>query len=159
MITWLSSIVTATLLVGSLAVERRSTRKTAQKLAIALTLCTLSLTLVSAALLPVPEGNLGNWLASGRHILVAAACNGLVGLIAVALTPLTSHSQRSFATILRLIAVGNLFLTVQHPWVLAVCWALSVAFTYSELTQHPETKSVAKLFLFYQLPSTIAFGV
>ncbi len=158
--TWISTGSSLVLVLGSFFVSRAMSRKVAQRRSVFVSILALGLNLLP---LLFARGSLdapsGAWLSSGRHILLAALCNGLIGLVAVGLSPLHSHGRRSFATILRLIAVGNVFLTVQHPIVLALCWAASAGLTHFQLTKIEKLRREARLFAIYQIPSALMFAV
>lgn len=157
---WISTCASAVLLSGSFFVIRAESRRDAQTRSVFIAIAALSLNLIPMLMPHAPPAVIqsGAWLGSGRHILVAAVGNGLIGLVAVGLSPLHSHGQGTFATILRLIAVGNVFVTVQHPLVLSLCWLTSVALTHRQLIKNEQLADVARLFLVYQVPSVVLFG-
>lgn len=159
--TWISSGAAIVLFCGSFLVSRAPNRKAGRSRSVYTAVAALVLNLIPMFL---PQGaplvsHSGAWLGTGRHILVAAFCNGLIGLIAVGLSPLYSHGRRSFATILRLIALGNVFLTIQHPVILVLCWFSSASLIHHQLKRTTELRDEARLFATYQLPSAVLFAL
>lgn len=79
-----------------------------------------------------------------------------VGVVAVAMAPLSTHSTRTLARVLRVIAVALGFLATRHAVVLAVLWTLSVWITWYELRERDS--ALGRLFAIYQVPSAVLFA-
>lgn len=83
------------------------------------------------------------------HIVI-----GIVGLVAVALSPATNTSPSTFMRILLLTGSSLLFVSIQSPLGLAILWSLSGLLTWSELYGRSVNERVtARVFAMYQIPS------
>lgn len=122
--------------------------------------------LISVAIL-VAALNAGYWtdavpadeglFSQGRYLLVAACVNSLIGSIAIALSPLTSHRPGTFARILLLIAVAGAFLGTTNPLALVVMWLGSAAVAYAELRSRSALVRERKLFAAHHALSGVLF--
>lgn len=93
----------------------------------------------------------------GRYLLVVACVNALIGCVAIALSPLTSHRPASFVRILLLFAIAGAFLGTSDPASLIVMWISSAAVAYAELRSQPDLAREKRIFAAYQGPSVVLF--
>jgi NADH-quinone oxidoreductase subunit M len=77
----------------------------------------------------------------------------LIGLIAVAMSPLRNSSEKSVSRVLVLVAASLAIVLSQHPLVIALLWAFTAYIPWLELRANPETRDTARVFAAYMLPS------
>lgn len=91
------------------------------------------------------------------HFAPAVTC--LVGLLAIALGPIESHSQRTLSRIAILIATALGFLAVPHPASLALMWLTSSYVVWRELRTLDGPVRTHRLFAAYHVPSAVLFAL
>jgi len=97
--------------------------------------------------------------AEHHYLVLAAAANPIICLLASALSPLASHRQHTFRSMLGLGAIGNAFLATTQPLVLAGLWLASVGVACSELFRLGRGSRAGWIFSVYQLPSALLFVI
>ncbi len=111
--------------------------------------------------IPMP-GPRADWIAmEDPHSWVPAfsLITCLIGYTAIALSPISGTRPKTFARILLLIAVALVFLVIRDPLGLAVLWGASALIVWLELRETRATKSTARLFAIYQIPSVVVLGI
>lgn len=91
------------------------------------------------------------------HFAPAVTC--LVGLLAVALGPIETHSPRTLSRIALLIATALGFLAIPHPASLSLMWLISAHVVWSELKNLDGPDRTERLFATYHAPSAILFAL
>jgi len=95
--------------------------------------------------------------AEHHYLVLAAAANPIICLLAATLAPLGTHRPHTQRAMLGLGAVGNAFLATDEPVVLAVLWGASVVLALHELSLLPSSGRAVRMFGFYQLVSALSF--
>ncbi len=148
------------LLAGGLYVGRQGSARAARLWGIRWAGAALVFQVLSFLFLPnkiplVLPGGIEFVLAMPRQIRSVLGVHGVLAMAIVALSPLRSHSVRSFSRMLYILAIGSAFLVTNDALVLAFLWALSALVMWRALSP---LESSAHLFLIYQLPSICFFS-
>lgn len=91
-------------------------------------------------------------------LMIAPVATALVGLIAAGLAPLSTHTQRSFGTILLLIALAHLFISNSNPLASAAAWAGSALVCWYGSGYDARGSHRDRVFALYQTASVTAFA-
>ncbi len=150
----MSLLASVFLALVALWVGRQSSARTARRGAIAGTALVAGALVALAVFTVRPEPSTHATLGARNMSWVVA----LIGLLATALSPLSSHPPRTLARVLLLLAAALGFLSTAEPLVLAAFWSLSQGVVFWELWSRRETSPAYRVFALYQVPSTLLFA-
>ena len=83
----------------------------------------------------------------------------LIGLVSVAMSPVSQGRPATISRILLVNAASVALVLLHHSLALALLWACTILPVWAELRSRPETRQVGRLFAIYMVPSMVLVAV